>query len=64
MLVTWVMKALQNNLNIPTNYSNLMNHYTHLNRAADSHYSELANFKCVTRIATHPAKTNQGQTKF
>lgn len=49
---------------MPTNSLNLMKHYTHLDRAADPHYSELASFKCVMRTVKHPAKTNQGQKKF
>lgn len=58
------MKTLQNNLNMPKNCLNLMKHYIHLDRAADPHHSELASFKFVTRTVKHPAKTNQGQTKF
>lgn len=43
---------------------NIMNHYTHLDRAADPHYSQLASFKCVRRTVKHPAKTNQEANKI
>lgn len=41
-----------------------MNHYTHLDRAADPHYSQLASFKCKEDSETPSQNKPRGKQNF